>query len=171
MIEESGRVVTIDNDIAWIEMQRKAVCDTCSVNKGCGTGVIAKTIGNKRFRIPVKNVINAQVGDDVIVGISDDMLVKSSFAVYMIPLLLLFIGAWIGETVAQSNALMSAEGLSIAFGIAGLLAGFMWLRRFSVKISKDNRYQPLLLRRIGDQGSFNQRQASFHGNLLGKDLN
>jgi len=170
MIEESGRVITIENDVAWIEVQRKAVCDTCSVNKGCGTGVIAKVVGNKRFRIPVNNSINARVGDDVIVGISDDMLIKSSFAAYMTPLLMLFLGAWVGENVAHFIELSSSEGFSTIFGIGGLCAGFFWLRRFSNRIAKDGRYQPILLSRIDGQGEYNQQRVSYHENPLGNGL-
>jgi len=170
MIEESGRVVALEDDVAWIEMQRKAVCDTCSVNKGCGTGVLAKAIGNKRFRIPVENTVNARVGDDVVVGIGDDMLIKSSFAVYIIPLLMLFAGAWLGEGAAQYMALSGTEGLSVICGIAGLAAGFIWLRHFTAKIGKDSRYQPLLLRRIDGQDELNQQRIYYRENRLGDDL-
>jgi len=171
MIEENGRVIAVESDTAWIEIQRKAVCDTCSVNKGCGTGVLAKAVGNKRFRIPVNNRINARIGDDVIIGISDDMLVKSSFVAYMVPLLMLFLGAWIGEHVAQFVGFSNSEGFSILFGIVGLSSGFLWLRRFSGRIGKDERYQPLLLRRIGGgQAELNQQRVNYHENLLGNDF-
>lgn len=161
MIEENARVIAIENDMAMIEVQRKAVCDTCSVNKGCGTGILAKAMSNKRFQMRVRNTVDARVGDDVIVGIEDDMLVKSSFAVYIIPLLLLFIGAWIGENTAAAFASTSSEGLSILFGLAGMAVGFVWVRYFSRRISNDNRYQPLLLRRR-DSTEYKDYKPAFH---------
>ena len=136
MIEESGRVIAVENDLALIEIQRKSVCNTCSVNKGCGTGVLAKAIGNKRFRLTAQNSV---------VGIEENMLVKSSFAVYIIPLLLLFVGAWCGVNIAGFYAVQASEGFSVLFGMLGLVVGFIWLRYFSQKISKDDRYRPVLL--------------------------
>lgn len=145
MIEESGCVIAVENDMALIEIQRKSVCSTCSVNKGCGAGVLSKVVGNKRFRLTAYNSVNANVGDEVIVGIDDNMLVKSSFAVYIIPLLLLFVGAWCGKSIAGIFAIQATEGISILFGMLGLVIGFIWLRHFSQKISKDDRYRPVLL--------------------------
>jgi sigma-E factor negative regulatory protein RseC len=145
MIEEYGRVVAVKDNMALIEMQRKSVCSACSANKGCGTGVLSKVIGNKRFQLTVFNSVNAGVGDDVIVGIEDDMLVKGSFAVYIIPLLLLFIGSWSGKYIAGLFELSASEGLSILFGMLGLFSGFVWLRHFTRKIGKDDRYRPVLL--------------------------
>ena len=145
MIEESGRVIAVENDLALIEIQRKSVCSACSVNKGCGTGVLSKVIGNKRFRMTAQNTLNASVGDEVIVGIEENMLVKSSFAVYIVPLLLLFVGAWCGESIAIHFTLQVSEGFSVLFGMLGLVIGFVWLRYFSQKIRKDDRYRPVLL--------------------------
>ena len=145
MIEESGCVIAVENDLALIEVQRKSVCNACSVNKGCGTGVLSKAIGNKRFRLTAINSINAGVGDDVIVGIKEDMLVKSSFAVYIIPLLLLFVGAWCGLNIAEYFSFQAVEGASVIFGMLGLVIGFIWLHYFSRRISKDDRYRPVLL--------------------------
>ena len=145
MIEESGRVIAVENDLALIEIQRKPVCNTCSVNKGCGTGVMSQVIGNKRFRLTAKNSLNANVGDKVIVGIAEDMLVKSSFAVYIVPLLLLFVGSWCGIYIAEYFAMQATEGFSVLSGLLGLVIGFIWLRFFSQKISNDDRYRPVLL--------------------------
>ena len=161
MIEENAWVIAIENDMALIEVQRKAVCDTCAVNNGCGTGILAKAMNNRRFQMKVRNTVDACVGDEVIVGIEDDMLIKSSFAVYIIPLLLLFIGAWIGENSAGAFPSSSPEGLSVLFGMAGLVAGFAWVRYFSKRISSDDRYQPLLLKRK-DTSGYKKIKPAFH---------
>jgi sigma-E factor negative regulatory protein RseC len=145
MIEENGHVIAVENDMALIEIERKSICSACSVNKGCGAGVLSKVVGNKRFQLTAHNSVNANVGDEVIVGIEDNMLVKSSFAVYIVPLLLLFVGAWFGNSIAGLLVIQASEGVSILFGMLGLAIGFIWLRHFSRKISKDDRYRPVLL--------------------------
>ncbi len=145
MIEEKGKIIDVQDDMALVEIQRKSVCHTCSLNKGCGTGVISSMIGNKRFRFSVYNSINAAVGDNVTIGIEDDLLLKSSFAVYITPLLLMFIGAWSGTYVANLFTMASSEGISVIFGMLGLALGFVWLKRYSEKIRNDDRYRPILL--------------------------
>jgi sigma-E factor negative regulatory protein RseC len=145
MIEEQGKVIDVRDDMALIEIQRKSVCQSCSLNKGCGTGVISSMIGNKRFRFSVYNSLNAEIGDNVTIGIEDDLLLKSSFAVYITPLLLMFVGAWSGIYIASLFSLASSEGLSVIFGILGLTVGFVWLNRYTKKIKNDDRYRPVLL--------------------------
>ncbi len=53
MITENAIVVSIDNNQTWIETQRKSVCGQCAANKGCGTSVLSKVIGNKFSKMKV----------------------------------------------------------------------------------------------------------------------
>ena len=78
MIEESGMVVAVKGDFAWIESERKSTCGACAVRKGCGTAAIARVLGQRRTRLRVVNSVHAGVGDDVVVGISESGLVRGS---------------------------------------------------------------------------------------------
>ena len=62
MIEESGRVVAVEGDFAWIESERSSACSGCAVRKGCGTSAIAKLFGQRRVQLQVLNRIHARVG-------------------------------------------------------------------------------------------------------------
>ena len=97
MIEESGKVVAVQGDFAWIESERTTACGGCAVRTGCGTSAIAKMFGQRRLRLRVLNRINAHVGDTVVVGISESGLVRGSLAVYAAPLAGLFAGAFAGH--------------------------------------------------------------------------
>ncbi|MDR2877776.1 MAG: SoxR reducing system RseC family protein, partial [Chromatiales bacterium] len=101
MNTETARVASVDSDgQLWVETQRKAACDSCSVNKGCGTGVITKMLNLRSPRIRVQNTLGAVVGDEVLVGIDDGQLVRASFAAYFMPLAWMFIGALAGGMIA-----------------------------------------------------------------------
>ena len=148
MIEETGRVVAVEHDVALIETQRRNACDSCAVNKGCGTGVISKLFGQRFTQVKALNKVGAKVDDEVIVGLYEQALVRGSLAVYMVPLIFMFAMALLGQVVATDVLGMeSGEGMSIIFALLGLGLGFLWVKRFSQKISTDERYQPVILRR------------------------
>jgi sigma-E factor negative regulatory protein RseC len=141
MIEESGRVVAVEGDFAWIESERKSTCGGCAVRKGCGTSAIAKVLGQRRTRLRVVNRIHAGVGDDVVVGISESGLVRGSLAVYAAPLAGLFAGALAGNLLASNSELVT-----VAAALAGFVAALLWLKRFSRATEKDAAFQPVVLR-------------------------
>lgn len=147
MIEEGARVVEVQDDFAWVETQRKTTCGGCSVNKGCGTAVLAKVLGVRRSRIKVLNTLAAKAGDEVVIGLHEDAMVRGSLAVYAVPLLAMLILALFGEAFNARLQITQTEGMTILFGLVGLAGGFVWLRGYAASISKDTRYQPVILRR------------------------
>jgi len=146
MIEESGRVVAVEGDFAWIESERTSACSGCAVRKGCGTSAIAKVFGQRRMRLQVLNRIHARVGDTVVVGISESGLVRGSLAVYAAPLAGLFAGALAGYFAGKQLLASGSDLMAIGGALAGFSAALFWLRRFSRTIATDDAYQPVVLR-------------------------
>jgi len=147
VIEESGQVVEVQGEFAWIESERTSTCGGCAVRKGCGTSAIAKVLGQRRVRLRVLNRINASVGDNVVIGIAESGLVRGSLAVYAAPLLGLFTGALAGQLLGKQVFGMSSDWLAIGGAISGFVAALIWLKRFSRRTEKDAAYQPVILRK------------------------
>lgn len=147
MIEEAGKVVDVQDGFAWIESERTSTCGACNVRKGCGTAVLAKVFGQRRVHLRVLNRINAQIGDAVVIGISESGLVRGSLAVYAAPLAGLFVGALAGNTLGYYVSQGNNDLLAIAGAFSGLAAGLLWLRRFSRLTETDASYQPVILRK------------------------
>lgn len=153
MITETARVVAVEEDgHAWVETQRKAACDSCSVQKGCGSGVLSQMFSGKRARLRVINVLGATVGDEVVIGIEDSLLVRSSFAVYMMPLIWLLLGAIGGSMVAEIVQPAHVDGISALGGLLGLACGFWWLRRYARAAARDTLRQPSLIAYADNRG-------------------
>jgi sigma-E factor negative regulatory protein RseC len=153
MITETARVVAVEEDgHAWVETQRKAACDSCSVQKGCGSGVLSRMFSGKRARLRVVNVLGAAVGDEVVVGIEDSLLVRSSLAVYLMPLVWLLLGAIGGGMVAEVLQPAHVDGISALGGLLGLACGFWWLRRYARAAARDSARQPSLIAYAGSPG-------------------
>lgn len=145
MIEETAHVVSVEGQFAWVETERRSSCGSCSA-KGCGTGALSKILGARVQRIRVRDPIGTRVGDSVILGIEERVLLLGSLMVYIVPLLLMLGGGLLGELLApQWEA--DAEGLSLLFGVVGLASGFLWLRSYNRRAARDPRYTAVILRK------------------------
>ena len=147
MLEETAQVIRVEGDTVWVETQRRSTCSGCAAEKGCGTATLSKVLGNRRNVVRVLADMPLRVGDQVVIGIREQALVRGSLAVYAVPILLLLAGALLGELGAQAFLWEGAETASLVLGLAGLIAGIYWLKRFSRQIQDDQNYQPVVLRR------------------------
>jgi sigma-E factor negative regulatory protein RseC len=148
MIEESGRVVRIEGEYAWVQTERRSSCGSCSARKGCGTGALAGLFGARVHEVEVHNPVGAQPGDDVVVGISESLLVRGSAMLYLLPLLTLVGGALLAEGLAAQLELASSDLPAILGGAAGLAAGFLWLRSRNRRWRGDPAHMAVILRQV-----------------------
>jgi sigma-E factor negative regulatory protein RseC len=152
MLEETAQVVRIKGNEVWVETQRRSSCSSCSAEKGCGTATLSKVLGNRRNVVRVLSAMPLRVGDQVVIGIREQALVRGSLAVYAVPILLLLLGGLIGELGAEQFIWENAEFASVTLGISGLIAGLVWLKRFTRRIRNDPNFQPVVLRRQASAG-------------------
>lgn len=148
MLEEKAQVVRVDGGEVWVETRRSSSCGSCSAQKGCGTATLSKVLGARRNIVRVLSDIPLVVGDQVVIGIREQALVRGSLAVYAVPILLLLLGGLMGELGARQFLWDNAELASMVLGISGLAAGLLWLRAFTRRIRNDQAYQPVVMRRL-----------------------
>lgn len=149
MIEEQGRVVSVNGSLAQVETQRRrSACDACSVQKGCGTSLLAQIMGHKRTQVTAINEIGACVDEYVVMGIKEDALVRGSMAIYAVPILALLAGAIIGDQLAARMQFAFADLFTVALAITGLFLGLLWSRAFSLRCTFNPDYQPVIVRRL-----------------------
>lgn len=140
MIEESGRVVAVDGDEVWVETRQQSGCGSCAAKSTCGNGMIAKFAAGKPNHIRLVTEREVKVGDQVVLGIPENTLVKSAMLAYGLPLLLFIFVAGLADGWGNLS-----EPAVIAFGLAGLLAGFMLVRIISSGRRGNNAFQPVIL--------------------------
>lgn len=145
MIEENARVIRVEEDgFAWVETLRQTACGSCSASSGCGTSVISKLFGDKRTRVRVIDPLGVKLGEEVIVGIDESALLRSSLMVYILPLLCLVGAALLGQLV-----LGFGETGVVLSGLGGLLSGLVLLALLTRRLRGNRRYQPVVVRRLG----------------------
>ncbi|MBO3276491.1 SoxR reducing system RseC family protein [Pseudomonas schmalbachii] len=143
MIEERGRVVALEKGAVWVETVRQSTCSGCSMNAGCGQGLLGMLgIGARRGRVRALTGLQLSVGDSVVFGIREDLLLKSALQFYLLPLLGLFAAALLTSQCGLS------EPLVVLAGIAGFLASWSFVRRHSRRHSDDPALQPVVLRAL-----------------------
>ena len=139
MIEETGKVVAIEKGAVWIETIRKSSCDSCASKQGCGHSVLAK-ISSAANHVRVLNDFDLDVGDDVVIGVPEDVVVIGSVIAYLMPLACLLVFTIMGKLVFGS------EGYGIVRGFGGLIVGFSMVRWHFLKRKDDVRFQPSVIR-------------------------
>ena len=122
MIEEAVRVVEQDGYYVWVETISNSTCNSCGSQSRCGTSVLSSLFKQRRNRLRVINGLNLQTGEQAILGMNEQDLVKAAFYVYMLPVLLMVV---IGLV---ANAYGLGDNTVILLCMLGLVADFLLVR-------------------------------------------
>ncbi|MES9857192.1 MAG: SoxR reducing system RseC family protein [Sedimenticola sp.] len=147
MIEEQALVLSTDGEFATVETERKSTCGGCDGSTSCGVSAISKVFGRRRSSFNVLNSISAAPGEQVVLGVAESALLKSSVIFYLVPLFSLFLFSLLGRWFATLLEFKSTEPMVIFSGLLGLLVGLLYLRFYAARISRDKAYQIVILRR------------------------
>lgn len=121
MIEEVGIVVGIDDKIAEIEIVRTSACSACKAKAACGHHAIAQVSSKNRMRLFAIDLLASKVGQEVIVGIPENTLLKASLLMYLVPIIGLVVGAIVSSLFTDQPfvaAISTVLGLLIGLGVA-----------------------------------------------------
>jgi sigma-E factor negative regulatory protein RseC len=144
MVEESALVLKVDSDNVWVQAIQQTACGSCQAQKGCGHSLLAK-VGQKQIEIPVsRNGLDVQVNDQVMIGVPEQAIIRSSLMMYGIPLISMILVALLG------TGLGIREGGIIILSFVSLIAGFVWVNIRSKGLDFEQ-WNPRLIRKISAQ--------------------
>jgi sigma-E factor negative regulatory protein RseC len=146
MIEETARVIAIENNQLLLEAETSAACNACAAKQGCGTSVLSKWIGRKFTRFQVPNTVNARVGDQVVVGLAEEAMLKGSVFVYLLPLLAMIGSALLADGLISTDA-ASRDLLVVVSAVAGFVVMLFISRWFLSTSTNRSRLTPVVLRK------------------------
>lgn len=130
MIEQQGRVVSVDGNLARVQMGGQSGCSACDAGEGCGAGLFGRLLRRQVAELELPNTVSARAGDAVQVGIDEQQYLRLVAALYGAPLLAGLLGAAAAYVLAgglSSPAAMDFSMLVGGLGSAGLC--LLWLRR------------------------------------------
>jgi sigma-E factor negative regulatory protein RseC len=138
MLEETARVVDVKEGLLIAETISRSSCKSCK-SDSCTTSVIAGLFNLKPNRLVMRNSIGAKPGDQVVIGIPDDLLARASVMAYLLPLVSMLLLTAIGDQMYFSPL------ATVMMAASGLVIGFFIVRR-ATRGWSSQRYQPQLLR-------------------------
>lgn len=125
MLEMRAIVLSISGEEAEISPVGGGGCGHCNSEGGCGSGKLSQVFcSSKVRRFVVRNQAGACVGDEVNVSLPDGVLWRSSWRMYVLPLLLMLGGGLLGASFAGASE--NRDGLALLGSLFGLLSGFVW---------------------------------------------
>lgn len=142
MILETGRIVSIEADGVWVETIQRSVCGSCKAEKGCGQSLMSKWGGRTSYLwvlLDGRNPSDYHLGDEIQLGIPEDVIVKASLLAYVMPLITLILGTVIAHNIWAEDAYTAMGAL------LGLVLGGFILRWHAYLSRNDKRLQPVLV--------------------------
>ena len=145
MLVETGRVVAVEQDSLWVETIRQSTCGSCAARKGCGHGLLNRYADGRRGYIRVlpddSGNMDCAVDDQVRISIPEEVILRGSLVVYILPLLCTLGGALLGASLVDSGS----DLLTVLGAFAGFAVGFGLVRWHAARHRNDPSLQPTFL--------------------------
>lgn len=142
MIHEIGRIVAVEPQRLQVETIQLSACGSCQAQKGCGHSLLAK-FGVRASHLWIllegRNHNDYSIGDEVDIGVPEDVIVAGSLFIYLVPIALLIAAT----LVAHQQALSDSATAFCAF--LGLFLGGVIVRLRANQTRFDVRLQPVLV--------------------------
>jgi len=142
VIEQCARVIAVQSGQAHLLVRKQSACLQCENGTGCGGGIFNRLTPERSYEFSVANTLDAQVDDQITIGITPRSLLLASLLFYLTPIaMMLLTTAW--------AAFYSAQDLVVVLSaIIGLAAGLMLARRAQRRLLQD--LQPKMISRMKD---------------------
>lgn len=135
---ENGIVRKIEKNNAWILLQKGEQCHGCNA---------CQVFGDGSAEILATNEINAQPGDKVEIEIAPKQVIKHSAIVFLIPVLALIIGYFLGVKFLTALSL-SEEPAGIIGSLALMIISYFFILLYDRKVAKKEDSTVRILRKI-----------------------
>ncbi|EAT12130.1 SoxR reducing system RseC family protein [Bermanella marisrubri] len=144
MIEETAKVIRVDDNWVWVRAIAQSACGSCQAQKGCGHSLLAK-VGQRQIDIQLpRQDYELSVNDDVIIGVPEQAVLRSSLLMYGVPLLLMLVVAGLASVMSL------AEGAVILLAFLALISGFFYVSRWS-NTARIEEWHPRIIRKALNQ--------------------
>ncbi len=152
MATEEGLVVRRDETGIWVKTVRTGACESCASRGSCHT---LGGGGGKEVEVAVVDLPGTRVGDRVVLKMDTSPLLKATFLIYLVPILLLLCGAVAGQFLS-SAAEVDSSTASAVLGFGALALGLFLVKTVGRRLSQKSAYRPRIVRVIGRTASPSQ---------------
>jgi sigma-E factor negative regulatory protein RseC len=153
MIEEQVVISSMAQGGAWVEGIQQSACGSCSAKAGCGQHTMSQLGRKVTLWLPLEGASKVNVGQQVVVGLPEGAILRSTLVLYGMPLIALLFGAIIGHFVW-------GELGSILLSVLAMLLGFKLASHWSLK--NKQHWQPQFIRHCFPPVSIHQSDNIIH---------
>lgn len=143
MMQTRAVIIRLEGADALVESTQGGGCGSCDSENGCGSGKLSQLFCSEPRRFRVRNDANAQVGTLVQVTLPEGVLLHSALLMYILPLVLLMIGAMVGAQWAREAE--SVDAYAAIGGLTGLACGFVLVKVLSLRRRLSSVAHPVIL--------------------------
>ena len=130
-------VQLLPDDRAKVKIAKHSSCDTCSHKSFC------HPFGGEHMIIETSNQVGARSGQTVEVAFEQESQGKAMLVLYVIPLLGLLAGAFIGNWL---NPLNNADASSAAMSFLFVILSFIGIRVYTIRRTRNHpSFQPRIV--------------------------
>lgn len=142
-MEETGLVIKVEGNRAFVAVERKSACEGCPASSICKPG-------EEGSIIEAINEAGAKIGDRVNVSLKAFSYLKGSIIVYGIPTICLIAGAIIGKEILKNFISLDPELLSAIGGLGAFGISFFIVKLFSRRVERKKEYIPVVERILSE---------------------
>ena len=142
MATEHGIVIRTDSGEAWVKTVKSGSCEGCTARGACHS-----LSDSGDMEVDAINEAGAKVGDRIVLNFETSSLLKATFLLYVFPIILLIIGAGIGQATAPYFSL-NPSGFSAIVGFSFFFAAVLVIKFRANQMAKKNEYRPKIVKII-----------------------
>jgi len=143
MATEEGIIIKVNDTTAMVKTKQMTACESCAEKDTChSTGGGGSS---KIMEVEAENTANAQLGDTVIVTFDSSRLFMLSFLLYVFPIIIMIVGALLGERVAE-NFNGNPSTYSAIMGFAFFFAAMAVVKLMDKRARKTGQFRPEIIK-------------------------
>jgi sigma-E factor negative regulatory protein RseC len=147
MIEETAVVQSVKNHWVKLLTTQSSSCHQCNEADSCSTSILSKFFGNKEIELKLYSNISLKAGDEVLVGIEENIFLGLTFLIYFLPLCVLFIFALLGQFIAQQFNINN-ELPVVLFAVAGFAGSYLCIKSLVQYYFNPEKIHPVILKKL-----------------------
>ena len=140
MATEHGIVIRTDSKGAWVKTTKSGSCEGCSARGSCHS-----LSDRGEMEVKAINQAGAKVGDRIVLSFETRSLLKATFLLYVFPILLLVVGAAVGQETA-SYFQFDPSVFSVIIGFSFFFAAVLIIKVKANKLAEKNEYRPKIIK-------------------------
>lgn len=122
MIEQQATVIRVERLLVYVQSSPASACQHCIQKPSCGSALYAKILPKRE--IPLSSTLPLQVGDNIIVGIEENHLVRASMFMYLLPLVVMLLMAGLFDGSDLMTVIVTITSLFATLFLIHRLQGY-----------------------------------------------